>query len=104
MVICAALPAALSRMTGPFQLALLDPPYEAGELPQVLARLARSDLLTPDAVVVAEHRASTALPDCIGRLAVRKRRRHGDAVLTTYRFSPSDVGADEGSEGAARVD
>jgi 16S rRNA (guanine966-N2)-methyltransferase len=87
-IICAALPAALDRLTGPCDLVLLDPPYDAGVLPDVLPKLAASDHLAPEAIIVAEHRATTVLPDSYGPLAVWKRRRQGDGAVTIYRRVP----------------
>lgn len=86
-VICATLPGAIDRLTGVYDLILLDPPYEGGELPDALGRLAVSGHLAPGAIVVAEHRATTALPDAVGPLAVWKRRRQGDAAVTFYRHA-----------------
>jgi 16S rRNA (guanine966-N2)-methyltransferase len=88
-VICATLPAAIERLTGSYDLVLLDPPYEAGQFPGALERLAASGRLSPGAIVVAEHRATTSLPDTLGDLAVWKRRRQGDSAVTMYRRGPS---------------
>ncbi|HEV7215436.1 MAG TPA: RsmD family RNA methyltransferase, partial [Chloroflexota bacterium] len=41
-VICATLPGAIERLTGAYDLLLLDPPYEAGAFPGVLESLAAS--------------------------------------------------------------
>jgi 16S rRNA (guanine966-N2)-methyltransferase len=91
-VMCATLPAAIDRLTGVYDLILLDPPYESGELPNALGKLAVSEHLAPGVIVVAEHRATAALPDAIGPLAVWKRRRQGDAAVTFYRHdTPSTV-------------
>ena len=91
-VICAQMPGALDRLTGAYDLLLLDPPYEAGEVPAVLERLAASGSLAEGAIIVAEHRATTSLPETLGDLAIWKRRRQGDSAVTMYRearkFSP----------------
>jgi len=90
-VICAGLPAAIDRLIGVFDLVLLDPPYEADQLPTALAKLASSAHLSSDALIVAEHRATTELPDAIAGLTVWKRRRQGDAAVTIYRFMPAEA-------------
>jgi 16S rRNA (guanine966-N2)-methyltransferase len=90
-VMCTTLPSAIDRLTGVYDLILLDPPYEAGALPDALGRLAVSERLAPGAIVVAEHRATTALPDTIGPLAVWKRRRQGDAAVTFYRHAAPSI-------------
>ena len=84
-VICASLPGAIDRLTGAYDLLLLDPPYEAGQIPAMLERLVASEHLSEGAIVVAEHRATTSLPDTLGDLAVWKRRRQGDSAVTMYR-------------------
>jgi 16S rRNA (guanine966-N2)-methyltransferase len=90
-VMCTTLPSAIDRLTGVYDLILLDPPYEAGALPDALGRLAVSEHLAHGAIVVAEHRATTALPDAIGPLAVWKRRRQGDAAVTFYRHAAPSI-------------
>ncbi|MGI8916140.1 MAG: 16S rRNA (guanine(966)-N(2))-methyltransferase RsmD [Chloroflexota bacterium] len=87
-VICASLPAGLHRLAGAYDLLLLDPPYDAGELPRVLAQLAASDHLSPGAFIVAEHRATTTLLDDIGSLTIWKHRRQGDGAVTFYHHGP----------------
>lgn len=87
-VVCATLPMAINRLVGRYGLVFLDPPYDSGALPAALEHLAASGHLTPEAIVVAEHRATAALPDAIGGLAVWKRRRQGDAAVTIYRLAP----------------
>jgi 16S rRNA (guanine966-N2)-methyltransferase len=88
-VICAVLPQAIDRLPGAFDLVLLDPPYEADQLPAALAKLAISEHLSPDALIVAEHRATTLLPEAIAGLTVWKLRRQGDAAVTIYRTAPA---------------
>jgi 16S rRNA (guanine966-N2)-methyltransferase len=93
-VLCGTLPGVLGRLDGPFDLALLDPPYDTSDLPEVLARLATPELLAPGALVVAEHRATTALPEAIGDLVTWKQRRHGDGALRLYRYAPEGAAAE----------
>lgn len=91
-VICATLPGAIDRLTGVYDLILLDPPYDADVLPDALGKLAVSEHLAAGAIVVAEHRATAVLPDAISPLAIWKHRRQGDAAVTFYRHAaPSAV-------------
>ncbi len=98
-VICAALPATLSRLVGPFDLVLMDPPYGVVDLPALLERLGDKSLLASNGVVVVEHHAVETLPDTINSLTVWKRRRQGDSAVTMYRMA--ERGGRE--EGAADV-
>jgi 16S rRNA (guanine966-N2)-methyltransferase len=89
---------------GPFDLVLLDPPYAAADLLEsALARLAApatgsgstSDILQPDAWVVAKHFWRTPLPQAVGLLASVRTRRFGETALTFYRpaAEPADAEA-----------
>ena len=67
----------------PFDLALVDPPYErAGDLAAVLGALRAPGWLAPAARVVLETAASAELPPPAG-YGVQSRRRYGDTLLTT---------------------
>jgi len=72
---------------GPFDLVLADPPWalvDSGEAVHVLADLARSGLLSENALVVLEHAARTPSPE-IAALANDQSRRYGDTALTFYK-------------------
>jgi 16S rRNA (guanine(966)-N(2))-methyltransferase RsmD len=80
---------AVRRLEGeaPFDLVLADPPWalvDAGEVPRVLAALARSPLLAEGALVILEHASRTPPPPVEG-LAAQQSRRYGDATLTFYK-------------------
>lgn len=63
----------------------LDPPYDKPEeLVRVLEYLDASRLVSPRAVVVAEHHWRTALPDRFDRLECTRQLEQGDAVLSFY--------------------
>jgi len=68
-----------------FDLVFLDPPY-GGKLGQLLlAALAKSQLLAPAALVVAEDAAAEEYPEQEGNLACFDRRRYGEAGFWLYR-------------------
>jgi 16S rRNA (guanine966-N2)-methyltransferase len=77
---------------GPFDLALVDPPYaETDLLERTLARLAAppagGSLLTPRAWVVAKHFWRNPPPPAEGLLASVRTRRFGETALTFYRLA-----------------
>lgn len=82
--------AALSTLPGPYDLILLDPPYDEPGLPALLRRLAESGIVTPAAVLIWEHRRTAAPPDCIGggeRAGGWRRMRtnaHGAAAVSLF--------------------
>ncbi len=77
-----AVETALGRLPrGAFSLAFADPPYALGP-ESALAGLV--PLLTPGAVVVAEHDARRPPPDRLGPLALRDRRTYGTTGISIY--------------------
>jgi 16S rRNA (guanine966-N2)-methyltransferase len=75
-----------------FDFIFLDPPYsEAREYHQVLRQLGRSHLLAPTSLVIVEHSRHYFLEDRYNRLARTRTIRHGDAQLTFYRLSGTQV-------------
>jgi len=69
-----------------FDVIFLDPPYEEiREYHQTLRQLARSALLQPASVVVAEHSRHVELEENYLTLHRARLLRHGDAQLAFYR-------------------
>src|SRR4029079_10769448 len=75
--------AAVSTFREPYDLILLDPPYDAEGVRQVLERLASSGWLRRSGVVVWEHSRTTRPPERIGEpgegggLQLLRTRQHG---------------------------
>lgn len=90
-----ATPAA--RTAGPFDLAIVDPPYDRPELlVAALERLGIEGLLAPGAQVVVKHFWRDRPPDRVGLLASGRERRFGETALTFYRAPGIDsAGPDE---------
>jgi 16S rRNA (guanine966-N2)-methyltransferase len=70
-----------SRVAGSFDLILLDPPYDIGDVHSVLDRAA--SLLSPDGLLVLE-RATRVEPDVPPALARVRDVRSGDSTLTMF--------------------
>jgi 16S rRNA (guanine966-N2)-methyltransferase len=83
-------------LDGPFDLVLVDPPYdEPGLLATLLATLggsAAERLLGGGAVVVVKHFWRTAPPARIGLLRSSRERRFGETTLTFYRRAGTEDG------------
>jgi 16S rRNA (guanine966-N2)-methyltransferase len=81
---------AVSTFRGPYDLILLDPPYDAEGVRAVLERLAGGGLLERSGVVVWEHSRSTEPPERIGAdgehggLRLLRSRQHGAATVSLY--------------------
>jgi 16S rRNA (guanine966-N2)-methyltransferase len=79
-VVAAPAERALYRVSGPFDLVYLDPPY-ADDVPLNVFRLLHErQLLAPDARVIYEHAAKRILPDIPGFRFVRQ-EVYGDVSL-----------------------
>ncbi|HUA96687.1 MAG TPA: RsmD family RNA methyltransferase, partial [Terracidiphilus sp.] len=77
--------------TPPFTLIFLDPPYDAApEYASTLTLLgaAASPLLTPNALIVAEHRRNHPLEDRYATLVRTRVLEQGDAALSFYQRQP----------------
>ncbi|MDH4162097.1 MAG: 16S rRNA (guanine(966)-N(2))-methyltransferase RsmD [Nitrospirota bacterium] len=67
-----------------FAVIFLDPPYSL-EIRPLLEQIADSDLLEPDAVVVAEHFKKQSSPAQAGMLTRYREAVYGDTVLAFYK-------------------
>jgi 16S rRNA (guanine(966)-N(2))-methyltransferase RsmD len=73
--------------TEPFELVLIDPPYEKGLEREAIALLVGAKLLAPGALVVVEHASREAPvlpPGAEDALALERTRVYGDTALTVY--------------------
>lgn len=68
-------------------IVFLDPPYaHASDYDRVLSFLGSENFLTPNSIVIAEHRRNFELPEAVGALQRVRWLRQGDATLTFYRL------------------
>ena len=68
---------------GPFDLVLMDPPYAASYLPDLLARLASPGVLKPGAIVVFEHDPKVRFQSLPG-LTLHSERTLGPAGISVF--------------------
>jgi len=68
----------------PFDIIFLDPPYNRGIAKNTLIKISSCDILTPNAIVIAEIYKKEALPDLIGPLVKARTYKYGDTVLEFY--------------------
>ena len=70
-----------------FDIVFLDPPYaNADQYPRVFEQLQDYELLSDEALVVAEHSKFLALPAQVMHLECRREVRQGDSVLSLFHF------------------
>jgi 16S rRNA (guanine966-N2)-methyltransferase len=76
----------LEREGSQCEIVFLDPPYdEIREYHRSLRALARSKILLPASVVIAEHSRQCELEERYGELNLTRLIRHGDSQLAFYR-------------------
>lgn len=70
----------------PFGFVFLDPPYAAADdYSRALRFLTSANFISPDSLVIAEHRRHFELPEHVGELTRTRVLRHGDSALSFFR-------------------
>lgn len=75
----------LSSLEGPYDIILMDPPYNKGLLDDAFALLRQQDLLAEEGIIVCEHRKEEEIPEEIHGFTREKERRYGIVKLSIYR-------------------
>jgi len=79
---------AVSTLRGPYDLILVDPPYENAEVLSLMEQLVERALLDPAGVVIWEHAHDTVPPPVIGAgsraLRLVRTNTHGVAAVSLY--------------------
>lgn len=78
--------AARDALHAPYHLILMDPPYNDRSVVTVMPELPRSGLLAPGALVAVEHSRRLPLAESYDGLVEVRERRHGDTVISIYRY------------------
>jgi 16S rRNA (guanine966-N2)-methyltransferase len=76
----------LAQESKQFDIAFFDPPYASEIYRAVMLKLARSGLLSDDAIVIAEHRAKTPPESDYGGLKLYREVKQGDSQLSFYKM------------------
>jgi 16S rRNA (guanine966-N2)-methyltransferase len=74
-----------------FSLVFIDPPYRKGLAADMLQELAKSGILCPEALVVAEENALTELPQQVAELTLYDQRQYGETGFWFYRQKHSFI-------------
>lgn len=83
-VVCASLPAALSRVTGPYGLIFMDPPYDFPGAAVILDRLQAGGFVDAATTIVYEHDRRTMPPEERGGHPLIVTRTHGSTAFSLY--------------------
>ena len=68
----------------PFDIIILDPPYDAGFMDEVFRLIAEGGILAEGGTIVAEHKKHEELPDLFHGFTKSKERRYGVVRLSIY--------------------
>jgi len=74
------------KQAGPFDLILLDPPYNKNLIPQTLEKIETLNLLTENGIICAESARNEELSDC-GQLKLIESRAYGSSRIHLYHLS-----------------
>ena len=83
-VYCMRVERALQVLTGPYQVALMDPPYGLKALDPILVALEQTRLMGAEGIVVVGHSKRLELKERYGNFSLARRRRHGDSVVDFF--------------------
>ena len=81
-IIRAGFAGAAARVTGPFEIIFLDPPYGAAELDEALQ--AAAPLTAGNTLLIVEHATRDAAPVAMGPLVRTRELKQGDSALAFY--------------------
>ena len=74
----------LERITGHFDLVLLDPPYAKEQIVTDIEKMAERELLSNDVLIVCETDKSVDLPEEIAGLGIWKQKIYGISKVTVH--------------------
>ncbi len=72
----------VESLPGGYDLALADPPYDSGELGEVVEALQSPRLMNAGGLLVLEHRSDDDEEYAVGRFSLRTARTYGDTGIT----------------------
>ncbi|SHJ55187.1 16S rRNA (guanine(966)-N(2))-methyltransferase RsmD [Malonomonas rubra DSM 5091] len=80
--------AALSQVSGyaPFDLILLDPPYNKQLIPRALQEIETLQLLSEDGIICAESASNEVIDDC-GKLTLIASRKYGSSTIHLFSWN-----------------
>jgi 16S rRNA (guanine(966)-N(2))-methyltransferase RsmD len=78
----------LDKLSGPYDIVFLDPPY-ADEMQPLLEQIAGAGILEPGSIVIAEHFKKQPSPERAGNLTLYRQAKYGDTVLAFYKQEAS---------------
>lgn len=84
-VYCTGVSTALTFLKEPYDIIIMDPPYDDRGIHAIILRLSTSNLCPLKGIVVVLHSSRVALNQAYGDLLLLKQRKHGDTSLSFFR-------------------
>lgn len=79
----------LRRRTEKIDLVFIDPPYGSGYVDKSLRFINAHDMVNEGGIVVVEHSSAETPADQWKRVSLRKRKQHGDTVISIFQWRSS---------------
>lgn len=76
------------RLSGPYDVVVMDPPYADPVVPGLLEDLSRPWFLKRGGYIIVEHSSRVSLLERYGDVTLIKTRRHGDTCISMYGNEP----------------
>ena len=83
-VYCCSVNKALSFLDKEYSIILMDPPYSNASIGNVITKLATSELVGTDSILVVTHSPHLPLSPTYATLSFTKEHRHGDSCIAIY--------------------
>ncbi|MSP78572.1 MAG: 16S rRNA (guanine(966)-N(2))-methyltransferase RsmD [Dehalococcoidia bacterium] len=83
-VYCTKAERAASVLQGPYDIIIMDPPYEMEGVDHLVEEIGISRLVAPGTLLALEHSTHHLTPEVLGTFFLAKHRRYGDTVLSIY--------------------
>lgn len=80
---------ALDRLSGPYDVIFMDPPYADESVDQVIDLIAERGLCGEDGLVIVEHARRRPLEGKYGKLVLQKEKSYGDTMLSIFQMEES---------------
>jgi 16S rRNA (guanine(966)-N(2))-methyltransferase RsmD len=81
---CLRVEKALGVLEGPYDVAMMDPPYEMRGIEEIVGKLATSAIVGLNGILVVEHSKRLELAESYGDMKRWRSRRYGDTMLDIY--------------------
>lgn len=72
------------RLSSPYDIVFMDPPYADPATPEVLNEVGNPAFVKPQGLMVVEHSRRVSLEDSYGPMVLVRSRRHGDTCISLY--------------------